>query len=156
MELDRYVAEYQAPLDRTDPRASLSARLRPLLPRIHERINAGSPYSAILDDLEGAGLTVKRRMLESALYRWRKTRITQATISPAPAPLRMAATKAQPSPDKHAVTGRPDRIETPADLRKIRDMKIDLDALRREGEASRKLKREQHAPHTNNPQQNPE
>ena len=156
MELDRYVAEFQAALDRSDPRASLSARLRPLLPRIHERINAGSPYSAILDDLNGAGLAVKRRMLESALYRWRKARITQAATSPAPAPRRPTPTKAQPPPDKQAVTGRPDRIETPADLRKIRDMKIDLDALRREGEASRKLKREQHAPHTNNPQQNQE
>ncbi|MFT0548509.1 hypothetical protein ACMHYO_19505 [Allopusillimonas ginsengisoli] len=156
MKPDSYVAEFQAALDRTDPRASLSARLRPLLPRIHERINAGSPYSAILDDLEGAGLVVKRRMLESALYRWRKARIVQATTSPAPAPLRPTPTKALPSPDVQAVTGRPDRIETPADLRKIRDMKIDLDALRREGEASRKLKREQHAPHTKNPQQNQE
>lgn len=156
MELDRYVAEFQAALDRSDPRASLSARLRPLLPRIHERINAGSPYSAILDDLNGAGLPVKRRMLESALYRWRKTQAIQAVTSPTPAPLRSTPTKAFSSPDVQAVTGRPDRIETPADLRKIRDMKIDLDALRREGEASRKLKREQHAPHTHNPQQNQE
>ncbi|MBV6273751.1 hypothetical protein KVP09_12645 [Alcaligenaceae bacterium CGII-47] len=156
MKLDRYVAEFRATLDRTDPRASLSARLRPLLPRIHERINAGSPYSAVLDDLEGAGLVVKHRMLESALYRWRKAQATPAVTSPAPVLHQPTTTKALPSPETQAVTGRPDRIETPADLRKIRDMKIDLDALRREGEASRKLKREQHAPHTNNPQQNQE
>lgn len=156
MKLDRYVAEFQAALDRSDPRASLSARLRPLLPRIHERINAGSPYSAILDDLEGAGLVVKRRMLESALYRWRKARITPAATLPLPAPLRPASTKALSLPDVQAVTGRPDRIETPADLRKIRDMKIDLDALRREGEASRKLKRDNQTQPINTSQQNPE
>src|SRR3546814_10692546 len=99
MELDRYVAEFQTALDRTDPRASLSARLRPLLPRIHERINAGSPYSAILDDLEGAGLVVKRRMLESALYRWRKAWLNQDTASPTPARRGPTPTKAPSSPD---------------------------------------------------------
>lgn len=154
MNQNKYVAEFRAQIDDTDHRASTSARLRPLLPRIQERISAGSPYQAILDDLEEAGLTVSYRTLKESLFRWRKaqqkghsnpaTPTSTLRSNRVPAPLTAAAPI-----EAEAVQGRPARIETPGDLRKIRDMDIDLDALRREGEAARKAKKQEAKASTN-------
>jgi len=43
-----------------------------------------------------------------------------------------------PATAQASVRGQPNRIENPADLRKIRSMEVDLDALRREGQAMRR------------------
>lgn len=137
MNSQRNIAEFKRLLEQTDDRASLSARLRPLLPYIQACVSAGSPYVAMLNDLEQAGLPVKRRLLERALYRWRKStanRPESAVTPPAtePAPSRTSALS-QTKGLEHSP-----RIETPADLRKIRDKCVDLDALRRAGEARKK------------------
>jgi len=154
------VAELQRLLNETDERASLSARLRPLMPFIQSRVDAGLPYAALLDDLNQAGFPVKRRLLERSLYRWRKAGRTPGN-HPTKNPNAPAGQPGNPDAshvESHAaadqaIQGRPRRIETPADLRQIRDMHIDLDALRREGEALRKAR--QHQERASHPSSNP-
>lgn len=156
------VAALKRLLDRTDARASLAARLRPLMPFIQSCVDAGLPYTALLDDLAQAGLPIKTRLLERSLYRWRKAQCpegkqpTGITAPSSGSPDK--PTDHQPPSTPHpsndvAIPGRPRRIETPADLRQIRDIHIDLDALRREGEALRKAK--QRAERTNPQSSNP-
>ena len=121
----------RAALSALDPRISLAAQLRALFPMIEAELAAGVPHAAVLDDLAAAGLTVQRSTYAITLYRWRKAQRTAAspptsTVKPSP-----------PPPALDAIQGRPRNIQTPGDLRKIRDMQIDLEALRREGLASR-------------------
>ncbi|WP_417276803.1 hypothetical protein [Castellaniella sp.] len=138
------VAELKRLLALSDERASLAARLRPLMPFVQSCVQAGLPYAALLDDLATAGLTIKPRLLERSLYRWRKAQQPQSDHAPVQPPLletcRPGLGGRVSAPDS-AIQGRPRRIETPADLRQIRDMRIDLDALRREGEALRKAEK---------------
>lgn len=147
------VAEFRQLLEETDERASTSARIRPLLPHIDHLIRTGLSRSDIRGDLRDAGLPVSQALFDKALYRWRKAqRLAGSSLalantsrqSPQP-PIPLDATKRVNTSEKpgetSAVQGRPGRIETPGDLRKIRDMKIDLDALRREGEDRRKTQK---------------
>ena len=156
------VAALKRLLDQTDERASLAARLRPLMPFIQSCVDAGLPYVALLDDLAHAGLPIKARLLERSLYRWRKARCsegkqpTSITTPPSGSPDRAVVHQPPSTPhtsNDDAIPGRPRRIETPADLRQIRDIHIDLDALRREGEALRKAKQraERITPQSSNP-----
>jgi len=139
------VARYRAALAALDPRISMAAQLRALFPLIEAELAMGVPHLAVLDDLAAAGLTVQRRTFAITLYRWRKARRTvsrkqwhaayqseDVTVEPVRA---TAPTPQAPALD--AIQGRPRNIQTPGDLRKIRDMRIDLDALRREGIANR-------------------
>lgn len=140
MEAADNIAELVRLLDHTDDRASISARLRPALPHIQERVTAGTPYTAILDDLQAAGFTVKRRLLERVLYRWRKAQ----RENPAPREVLIEDPPSFTLPTASIPSSSLDhgarRIETPKDLRRIRDMRIDLEALRQEGIAKRKGK----------------
>lgn len=125
------VMRYRATLATLDPRISIAAQLRALFPLIEAELAAGVPHAAVLDDLAAAGLIVQRSTYSITLYRWRKAqRLTTGTPVP--------TTKASPppAPTHDAIQGRPRNIQTPSDLRKIRDMQIDLEALRREGLAN--------------------
>lgn len=132
------VARYRAALATLDPRISIAAQLRALFPLIEAELAAGVPHAAVLDDLAAAGLSVQQSTYTITLYRWRKAQ-RSVTAAPASCPKSPHATlttpKAPPptAPALDAIQGRPRNIQTPGDLRKIRDMRIDLDALRREG-----------------------
>lgn len=132
------VARYRAALAELDPRISIAAQLRALFPLIEAELASGVPHAAVLDDLAAAGLSVQHSTYTITLYRWRKAQRSAEAKSAAP-PLPHAApttaTKAPPTtaPSLNAIEGRPRNIQTPGDLRKIRDMRIDLEALRREG-----------------------
>lgn len=130
------VTQFRAVLAELDPRICDAARLRAIFPQLEDLAATGVPMAAILDDLKAAGLDVRPRALESALYRWRKKK--RAAI---PAPVHPAPSDPtpSPSPDRKA-THKTQRIETPGDLRNIRNMHVDLEALRREGQALRKSK----------------
>ena len=125
------VSRYRAVLSALDPRISLSAQLRALFPMIEAEFAAGVPHAAVLEDLAAAGLTVQRSTFAITLYRWRKAQRTAAS------PPSSTTKPASPPAALDAIQGRPRNIQTPGDLRKIRDMQIDLEALRREGLASR-------------------
>lgn len=145
MSESRPVTRYRAALSVLDPRISIAAQLRAVFPLIEAELAAGVPHAAVLDDLAAAGLTVQYSTYAITLYRWRKAQRRAAKQPPAAARLpgdgaRQLATPSNPTPQPpalDAIQGRPRNIQTPGDLRKIRDMRIDLDALRREGLASR-------------------
>jgi len=125
------VIRYRVALAVLDPRISLAAQLRALFPLIEAELTAGVPHAAVLDDLAAAGLTVQRSTYAITLYRWRKAQ-RRAASSPT-----STAKLAPPPTAPDAIQGRPRNIQTPGDLRKIRDMQVDLEALRREGLANR-------------------
>lgn len=132
------VARYRAALAELDPRISIAAQLRALFPLIEAELAAGVPHAAVLDDLAAAGLSVQYSTYAITLYRWRKAQRCAAAkpaALPKPHAAPTTAPKAPPAtvPSLDAIQGRPRNIETPGDLRKIRDMRIDLEALRREG-----------------------
>ena len=136
------VARYRAALAELDPRISIAARLRALFSLIEAELAAGVPHAAVLDDLAAAGLTVQQSTYAITLYRWRKAQ-RAAAAGPAAKPKPPATPTTTPSAPSatagtlDAIQGRPSNIQTPGDLRKIRDMRVDLEALRREGVANR-------------------
>lgn len=142
-----YVEELRLLLAHGEPLAPKAAKLRPLLPRIIQRLAAGAPRKVIVEQLNRAGLHLSLHDLAKQLQRYRKAQ--RAVISHSPHPPHI------PQPPHtstlagsqsifaqgaaHAsVRGQLNRIENPADLRKIRSMEVDLDALRREGQAMRR------------------
>lgn len=138
------ITRYRAALATLDPRISIAAQLRALFPLIEAELAAGVPHAAVLDDLAAAGLTVQRSTYAITLYRWRKAQRLQAGQPRASDKAPSNDTKQHTAPSKSnppqaldAIQGRPRNIQTPGDLRKIRDMRIDLEALRREGLADR-------------------
>jgi len=145
MSESRPVTRYRAALSVLDPRISIAAQLRALFPLIEAELAAGVPHAAVLDDLAAAGLTVQHSTYAITLYRWRKAqrraaKQPSAAARPPDDGAKQLATPASPNPQSpalDAIQGRPRNIQTPGDLRKIRDMRIDLDALRREGLANR-------------------
>ncbi|HEX7388068.1 MAG TPA: hypothetical protein VF285_12450 [Castellaniella sp.] len=135
------IARYRAVLEALDPRLRIASKLRAVFPLIEAQIDSGVPHAAVLDDLKAAGLPVQTSTYTTTLYRWRKAKRQAADETDQP-----RASVAEPSgspttkpssPPLPAIQGRPNGIQTPGDLRKIRDMRIDLDALRREGLANR-------------------
>ncbi|OWT65546.1 hypothetical protein [Candidimonas nitroreducens] len=139
------IARYRAVLETLDPRLRLASKLRALFPIIETQVAAGVPHAAVLDDLAAVGLPVQRSTYVTTLYRWRKAQrsaLMQTTLEPSPGadpaqPEPEPAPATQPLPPMDAIQGRPRNIQTPGDLRKIRDMRVDLEALRREGLAQR-------------------
>lgn len=139
------VARYRAVLDRLDPRLRIAAKLRALFPMIETQVAAGVPHAAIMEDLAQAGLAVRPTTYITTLRRWRKAKRPQTApavpvTAPTPTAHRTApdtprTTPAPPPVD--AIQGRPHGIETPSDLRQIRHMRVDLEALRREGQEQR-------------------
>lgn len=135
-----YVEELRLLLAQGEPLAPKAAKLRPLLPRIVQRLAAGAPRKVIVEQLNRAGLDISLHDLAKQLQRYRKAqREGKSNInSNASAPATTSAASASYLTAEAAVRGQPNRIESPADLRKIRSMEVDLDALRREGEAMRR------------------
>ena len=127
------VEEFRLLLSQGEPVAPKAARLRPLLPRVVQRLEAGAPRKVIVEQLNRAGLDISLHDLAKQLQRFRKaTRAGTAKVTTQTTP-QLSRPVAET-----AVRGQPDRIENPADLRRIRNMEVDLDALRREGEAMRR------------------
>lgn len=135
-----YVEELRLLLAQGEPLAPKAAKLRPLLPRIVQRLAAGAPRKVIVEQLNRAGLDISLHDLAKQLQRYRKAqREGKSNINAnASAPATTSAASASYPVTEAAVRGQPNRIESPADLRKIRSMEVDLDALRREGEAMRR------------------
>ena len=142
-----YVEELRLLLAHGEPLAPKAAKLRPLLPRIIQRLAAGAPRKVIVEQLNRAGLDLSLHDLAKQLQRYRKAQravISHSPHSPHPPHPPLASTLANsastfvPATAQASVRGQPNRIENPADLRKIRSMEVDLDALRREGQAMRR------------------
>jgi len=151
-----YVEELRLLLAHGEPLAPKAAKLRPLLPRIVQRLAAGAPRKVIVEQLNRAGLDLSLHDLAKQLQRYRKAQ--RAVIShshhsphsphsphslhpphpPRASTLANSASTFVPATAQASVRGQPNRIENPADLRKIRSMEVDLDALRREGQAMRR------------------
>jgi len=133
-----YVEELRLLLAHGEPLAPKAAKLRPLLPRIIQRLAAGAPRKVIVEQLNRAGLDLSLHDLAKQLQRYRKAqRAGNSHLSHASTQAGSPSTFVQGA--AHAsVRGQPNRIENPADLRKIRSMEVDLDALRREGQAMRR------------------
>ena len=145
-----YVEELRLLLAHGEPLAPKAAKLRPLLPRIIQRLAAGAPRKVIVEQLNRAGLDLSLHDLAKQLQRYRKAQRAVISHSPhslhSPYPphpprastLANSASTFVPATAQASVRGQPNRIENPADLRKIRSMEVDLDALRREGQAMRR------------------
>lgn len=132
MQPAHFVEEFRQALAEADPRATVTARIRLLLPIIERRLANGSSYAAIVEDLNAAGISITKSFFAKALWRLRRrNRAESPTPNASIQPERPHAA----SLEMKAVYGRPGQIESPADLRKIRDMHVDLDALREEGRA---------------------
>lgn len=144
MQVDQFVEQFRRALADADPRATVTARVRLLLPIIELRLANGSSYAAVVEDLNAAGIPISHSFFSKALWRLRQSKkphtsttevpiLTQPSHSVAAPPI----TSTTPVLRTEAVQGRPNAIESPADLRKYREMNIDLDALREEGRAMR-------------------
>lgn len=130
---------FQDFLSTAEPSASTAAKLRMLLPIIENRLLAGATYAAVVTDLNSAGLEISIGVFRSTLSRIRiKNGARHQTAAPAPANTNstQAASHRQP-----AALPPPKRIETPADLRQLRDEEIDLDALRQQRRESQRSQR---------------
>ncbi|WP_336580089.1 hypothetical protein [Alcaligenes sp. CHO6] len=148
MQVDQFVEQFRRALAVADPRATVTARVRLLLPLIEQRLANGSSYAAVVDDLNAAGIPISHSFFSKALWRLRQSKkphtsttevpiLTKPSLGvPAP-PITSTTPVKAPVLRTEAVQGRPNAIESPADLRKYRDMNIDLDALREEGRAMR-------------------
>lgn len=129
-----YVQELRLLLAQCEPLAPKAARLRPLLPRIIQRLGAGAPRKVIIEQLNRAGLAITLHDLAKQLQRYRKAQ-RAGNVNTTP-PIHSGSSL---STLDAAARAQSSRIESPADLRKLRHMEVDLDALRREGEAMRRL-----------------
>lgn len=129
----RYQTLFREVLAGMEPSASATARLRKLLPLIEERFANGATYRVIVEDLNAAGLAMSDGVFRVTLSRIRRHGRPATTNKP---PIQTRTEVAVPCNDpltQPLLSTGSKRIETPADLRAIRDMTIDLDALRAEG-----------------------
>lgn len=137
---------YEQILSGIDPRVSVAAKLRALYPVIERNLAAGLSYQMILDDLKEVGLEIRHGVFRQMLFRVRKQnkaatpptnqpKKTESPLLPASTPTPSVKPEQTPLP---SVSTPPKRIESPADLRAIRDMEIDLNALRERGLARRR------------------
>lgn len=144
MQVDQFVEQFRRALADADPRATVTARVRLLLPIIEMRLANGSSYAAVVEDLNAAGIPISHSFFSKALWRLRQSKkphtsttevpiLTQPSHSVAAPPI----TSTTPVLRTEAVQGRPNSIESPADLHKFREINVDLDALREEGRAMR-------------------
>lgn len=146
MQPDQFVEQFRRVLADADPRATVTAHVRLLLPIIEQRLANGSSYAAVVEDLNAAGIPISHSFFSKALWRLRQRVKTRTPLAEVPilaqqtvtaAPITSTAPVQAPPQSTEAVQGRPNSIESPADLRNIRDMDIDLEALREEGRAMR-------------------
>lgn len=151
------IKDYEQILSNLDDRISTAAKLRALYPEIEKDIAAGASLGMILDDLKSLGLNLNYGVLQNALARIRKQNKTVKplasqtenaslpfdTSAPAPTTAPAPITSVEPT-ERTSIPGvstTPRRIESPADLRAVRNMQIDLNALREEGLAKRRQKK---------------
>lgn len=134
---------FQQFLSTAEPSASTAAKLRMLLPIIENRLLAGATYAAVVTDLNSAGLEISIGVFRSTLSRIRiKNGARHQTAAPAPAPAPASTNSTQAASHRQpAALPPPKRIETPADLRQLRDEEIDLDALRQQRRESQRSQR---------------
>lgn len=143
---DKFIEEYRSVLSGLHNDIPQSKKIRALMPILEKNIKNGIPRKNILEDLAKAGLKISPTNFRIYIYRWRKRLSANQSQAVTKQPVFNTQTPVtkQSKPDfktsTNFVKGRPGRIETPADLRKIRDMEIDLDALRLEAEALKKIK----------------
>ncbi|QXR34704.1 hypothetical protein EGK70_012570 [Alcaligenes aquatilis] len=148
MQVDQFVEQFRRALADADPRATVTARVRLLLPIIELRLANGSSYAAVVEDLNAAGIPISQSVFANALWRLRqrkkpRTSLTEIPISTQPShsgavpPITTSTPAQAPAHSTEAVQGRPNSIESPADLHKFREISVDLDALREEGRAMR-------------------
>lgn len=154
---------YEQILSGIDSRISMAAKLRALYPVIEKNIAAGLSYQIILADLKEAGLIINYELFRKTLFRIRKKNktakstknqasktenavmsLTTPTLAPtstlAPASNTEATKQLERQPIS-SVNMPPKRIESPADLRAIRDMEVDLNALKEEWKAQNRQKK---------------
>lgn len=154
---------YEQILSGIDSRISMAAKLRALYPVIEKNIAAGLSYQIILADLKEAGLIINYELFRKTLFRIRKKNktakstknqasktenavmsLTTPTLAPtstlAPASNTDAIKQSERQPIS-SVNTPPKRIESPADLRAIRDMEVDLNALKEEWKAQNRQKK---------------
>ncbi|MGX9525751.1 hypothetical protein ACXHWJ_03915 [Alcaligenes nematophilus] len=142
MQVDKFVEQFRQALADADPRSTKTARIRLLFPLIEQRLANGSSYAAVVEDLNKAGISVSQTIFSTVLWRIRREKhsaseqVIPSSLKPRPL-VAAGAPVRTPPPSSLAVQGRPSSIESPADLRQIHDMDIDLDALREEGRAMR-------------------
>ena len=148
MQVDQFVEQFRRALADADPRATVTARVRLLLPIIEQRLANGSSYAAIVEDLNATGIEISQTVFANALWRLRQPKkprtsttavpiLTQPSHSVAAPPITSTTPVQAPALRTEAVQDRPNATDSPADLRRIHDMDIDLDALREEGRAMR-------------------
>lgn len=135
------IKDYEQILSHLNDRISTAAKLRALYPVIEKDIADGASLGMILDDLKSLGLNLNYAVLQNALARIRKQNKTEnaSPLLATPAPI----TSVEPT-ERTSIPGvstTPRRIESPADLRAVRNMQIDLNALREEGLAKRRQKK---------------
>ncbi|CAM5208349.1 hypothetical protein OURE66S_03594 [Oligella ureolytica] len=128
----RYQTLFRQVLAGMEPSASATARLRKLLPLIEERFANGATYRVVVEDLNAAGLPMSDGVFRVTLSRIRRHGRPATNKTSIQARTEMVVPRNDPLTQPLLYTGSK-RIETPADLRAIRDMTIDLDALRAEG-----------------------
>ena len=154
---------YEQILSGIDSRISMAAKLRALYPVIEKNIAAGLSYQIILADLKEAGLIINYELFRKTLFRIRKKNktaksiinqasktenavmsLTTPTLAPTTtlAPASNTDDTKQPERQPISSVNTPSkRIESPADLRAIRDMEVDLNALKEEWKAQNRQKK---------------
>lgn len=123
-----YQALFEQILATLEVSASTATKLRKLLPIIEERFGNGATYRLIVEDLNAAGMDISYGVFTVTLSR-----------------IRAGRRPAQKSKAPHSVAVKQvesaSLVDSPTALRSIRDMTIDLDALREEGLAARRKSR---------------
>jgi len=123
-----YQALFEQILTTLEISASTATKLRKLLPIIEERFGNGATYRLIVEDLNAAGMSISYGVFTVTLSRIRAGRRSAQK------------SKAARSPAVKQVES-VSLVDSPTALRSIRDMTIDLDALREEGLAARRKSR---------------
>ncbi|PRP68566.1 hypothetical protein BUE93_21640 [Chromobacterium amazonense] len=122
MESRKTTQQAIARLNALEP-TTTAARLRPLLPVIQERLDAGVRYADILKALAEEGLDVQLRVLQNALYAYKKSRqpappveaptMKEAVAAPQPTPSGMGtdtpASKSKPNESPNIAIDSPPR-----------------------------------------------
>jgi len=116
--------------------ASKAQKIRRLQPLIERYLLDGASHQVVAEDLSDAGLVITRQVFTVTLNRVRAESTERTTKAPQTASVKSALVAQQ----KHSAQQK-QTIDSPADLRAIRDMSFDLEALRQEELARRRAKK---------------
>ena len=132
---EHYRAQFREQLATMLRSATKAQKVRRLQPLIERYLLDGANHQVVAEDLSVAGLEISRQVFTATLNRVRAESIEDAPKTPRAT----AAPAAQPkSPTRQQ---QKQTIDSPADLRAIRDMNFDLEALRQEELARRRAKK---------------